>query len=160
MIEIRESTDFELISSLLAQSPALVRPPSPQKLRREYERGARFFVAYLDGRPVGCICVKKLSFFLSEVKYLFVVEDARGRGIGSKLNDVALETAINDFRTPCIIATTIVGNAPAIAIMVRRGFRPIAIFPSPISERRLVVLLKVHRGVPYSQDYEEIVAEV
>lgn len=45
------------------------------------ERGA-FFLARLDGRPVGCGAIRVLAEDRAEVKRMYVRPDARGRGVG------------------------------------------------------------------------------
>lgn len=40
-------------------------------------------IAYLDDEPAGCGCFKKFDAQSAEVKRMFVIEDARGKGIGA-----------------------------------------------------------------------------
>lgn len=144
-ITIEETHDYELVSKLLAQSPALVRPPSPRRLARM--ENAKFFLARYDGQPAGVVCVQKLQFFMSILKYLFVVEQFRRRGIASRLVEVVINTCDKVLNTPIIVATTAVDNIPVHAIMARYRFRPVATFRSPLSPRRIVLFLKNLRSV-------------
>jgi GNAT superfamily N-acetyltransferase len=52
--------------------------------------GGAWFVAYLDGRPVGCGGLKAVDAELGEIRRVFVDESARGHGIGRRLME-ALE---------------------------------------------------------------------
>jgi len=157
-ITIEETLDYELIAGILAQSPALVYPPSPQRLASM--RQAVFLLARYDGEPAGVICIQKLQFFLSVIKYLFVLPEYRRKGIATKLNERAIEIGDRRFNTPILIATTSVNNVPVHAIMARFGFRPVAIFKSPLSTRRIVLFVKNLRRVEGGEGFEEINLEV
>ena len=158
-ITIEETQDYELIARVLAQSPALAIPPSSSYLARMEK--AKFFLARYNGNPAGVICAQKLQFFLSIIKYLFVLPEYRRRGIAKKLHEKAMEVCDIRFKTPIIIATTAVDNVPVHAIMARYGFRPVATFRSPLSTRRIVMFLKNLRSAPGpGEGIEEINLEV
>ena len=44
-----------------------------------------FFVAYVDGRPVGCAGVRLVGTQLAEIKRMYVDPDSRGQGIARRL---------------------------------------------------------------------------
>jgi len=157
-VTIDETRDYELVARMLAQSPALVYPPSPQRLASM--RNAIFLLARYGGEPAGVVCIQKIQFFLSIIKYLFVLPQFRRRGIATKLSGRAIEIGDERFNTPILIATTSVNNVPVHAIMARFGFRPVAIFKSPLSTRRIVVFLKNLRHVEGGEGIEDINLEV
>jgi len=52
-----------------------------------------FLVAYLDGRAVGCGCIKPLSKYACELKRMFVKEGFRKKGIAIKVIEKLLAEA-------------------------------------------------------------------
>jgi putative acetyltransferase len=64
--------------------------------------GAAFLVARLGGTPIGCGAVRPLAPNTAEIKRLYVVPDARGKGMGWRilleLESVALELGYNRVR--------------------------------------------------------------
>jgi GNAT superfamily N-acetyltransferase len=55
--------------------------------------GGAWFIAYLDGRPVGCGGLKAVDEEMSEIRRVFVDESARGHGIGRRLLEALEEHA-------------------------------------------------------------------
>ncbi len=55
-----------------------------------------FLVGFEDGRPICCGGVKRLEPGIAEIKRMYVVPEARGRGVGRELL-VALEDAARDL---------------------------------------------------------------
>ena len=53
----------------------------------------RFLVAYHGSRPVACGGVKRLDEAAGEIKRLYVVPDARGRGVGRRVLRALEDTA-------------------------------------------------------------------
>ncbi len=51
------------------------------------------WVAYLGGIPVGCVAMEKQAEHIAEIRRLYVDERARGRGLGAKLVQTAVEEA-------------------------------------------------------------------
>ena len=151
-IRIVETTDFELVASLLAESPALVHPPSPEKLKREHKRGAHFFLAYYDDQVCGTICAKKVTFFASEIKYLYVKPECRGRGIGKALVKYATDYADNELNTPVKMAVTHIDNYIVQHINEYFGYRPVGTFKSPLSNNILVLYIKINDIVEVNEE--------
>ena len=69
-------------------NPGMIPSADPDELTAP--NGA-WVVAYLDGTPVGCAGVKRLDPTTGEVKRVFVLPDARGRG-GARALMEALES--------------------------------------------------------------------
>lgn len=65
---------FQGFAEELASLPGKYAPPD-----------GRLFVATVDGRPAGCIALRRLDAATGEVKRLYVRPEGRGLGIGSAL---------------------------------------------------------------------------
>ncbi|MBA7655223.1 hypothetical protein ES703_63122 [subsurface metagenome] len=146
MITVEVSTDYGLIADLLSRSPALVRPPSTDRLREM--RRATFLLARYDGVPSGVACIQKLDFWHSISKYLFVVEEYRRRGIAGELLSESVSHAEEAHRTPVVISTTSVENVPVRMLFRRYGFRICGRFKSPLSESVLLVWIRSGESLP------------
>ncbi|MCK4473228.1 MAG: GNAT family N-acetyltransferase [Anaerolineae bacterium] len=146
MITIETSTDYELIADMLSRSPALIRPPSASKLRAMSK--ATFILARYNGVPSGVACIQKMDFWHSILKYLFVVEEYRRRGIAGELLSESVSHAEEVHRTPVVIATTSVENVPVHMLNRRHGFRMAGRFKSPLSESVLLVWLRSGSSLP------------
>ena len=96
------ATDFELRQAATVDGDAaalldayatevyertVVRDPCRiETVSSEYvEPGGSFLVLYDDGRPVGCGGVRDLGEGIGELKRMYVVPGARGRGHGRRL---------------------------------------------------------------------------
>jgi GNAT superfamily N-acetyltransferase len=98
-------------------------------------RGA-FLVAYLDGRPVGCGAVRRNEPEVAEIKRMYVVPEARGRGIARHvLNELEAEARRLGVRR--VVLETGLRQAEALALYRRAGFVEIPLFgeylDSPLS---------------------------
>lgn len=75
-----------------------------------------------DGRAVGCVALRELSDDQVEVKHLFVLPQARRRGVAAALMDtVEVEAA---RRSAAIVLETGTEQPEAIALYRGRGYRP------------------------------------
>lgn len=60
-----------------------------------------YYVALGEGRMLGCVCLTKLSWYLTEVRHLYVKPEFRRQGAGRFL----IENAIGKVKTPLVCAT-------------------------------------------------------
>jgi putative acetyltransferase len=96
-----------------------------------FQRHIRFFVAKLEGVPVGCGGIALLGGF-AEIKRMFVRKSSRGRAIAdailAKLEKEARTNGLNVLRLE-----TGIRQLPALKFYERTGFTLCSIFP-PYSE--------------------------
>jgi GNAT superfamily N-acetyltransferase len=85
----------------------------------------RFLVAYSGNRPVACGGVKHLDDTTGEVKRLYVVPDARGRGVGRRLLR-ALEDAAAELGWRTVRLDTGDQQPEALALFRSAGYREIS----------------------------------
>jgi putative acetyltransferase len=84
------------------------------------ERGATLFLARQDGAAVGCGALLPAEAH-GEIKRMFVLEAARGRGVGSRILD-HIETEARRRALPALMMETGIRQPDAIALYRRRGF--------------------------------------
>jgi GNAT superfamily N-acetyltransferase len=89
-------------------------------------RGA-FFVAYLEGEPVGCGAVRRIEPGVAEIKRMYVVPAARGRGVGRQILD-ALEIEARKLGARRLVLETGPRQPEAIALYRGAGFVEIPLF--------------------------------
>jgi GNAT superfamily N-acetyltransferase len=108
---------YTLDSFLTSLPPQLVAPPA----------GA-FVVARLDGAPVACAAVRGTEEpGLGELKRMYVVPEARGRGI-SRLVLARIEGEARTLGFDRIRLETGIRQPEAIALYETSGYEPIALF--------------------------------
>ncbi|MBX3407219.1 MAG: GNAT family N-acetyltransferase [Phycisphaeraceae bacterium] len=76
------SLEHQRIDDELANLPGQFGPP----------RGA-MFLALAGAIPVGCVALRPLRDTICEMKRMYVVRSARGRGVGRRLAEAVLEAA-------------------------------------------------------------------
>jgi GNAT superfamily N-acetyltransferase len=79
-------------------------------------------LALEEGRPVGCGCFKPFGVDGIELKRMFVVPEARGRGIGRALID-ALEVWARELGHARAVLETGTAQHEALALYERCGYR-------------------------------------
>jgi putative acetyltransferase len=82
----------------------------------------RFFIARLNGKPVGCVALVISADRAAELKRMIVLPEARGRGIGSSLLKRA-EVAAAEEGACTIRLETGPRSREAISLYHRRGYR-------------------------------------
>jgi GNAT superfamily N-acetyltransferase len=103
-------------------------------------RGA-LFVAHLDGRPVGCGAVRRISDREAEVKRMYTVPQARGKGVGRAILSV-IEDEARRLGVRRIVLETGVRQPEALALYRRMGFVEIPLFGEYIGSSTSVCLAK------------------
>lgn len=97
--------------------------------------------------PVGRICVKKKTWFFTEIKHIIVREEFRRQGIAKfminyLINDVNVETGDK------IIFTTVTGgtvnseNVPTIQLLTLLGFTHATSFHNPATGNNIMFMVK------------------
>jgi GNAT superfamily N-acetyltransferase len=86
-----------------------------------------FFVAYLDGSPVGCGAVRRVDLQTGEIKRMYVAPVARGHGVGRRILDV-LEAEARKLNVARLVLETGPRQPEAIALYARAGFVQIPLF--------------------------------
>lgn len=116
-----------LIGELNAELDALYRPDDNHFSLDHSEvvggRGA-FFVAFLDGRPVGCGAVRLIDESRAEIKRMYVRPDVRGRGVGRALLN-RLESEARDLGATSLVLEMGDSQPGADALYRGAGFREI-----------------------------------
>ena len=115
---------FQGFEAELAELPGKYAPPS-----------GRLFLAAVDGKPAGCIALRKLEDGICEMKRLFVREDFRGFGLGNKLIEKLIDEARSEGYKKMRLDTLPGKMAKAAALYRSHGFRQIpAYYHNPYGE--------------------------
>jgi GNAT superfamily N-acetyltransferase len=97
----------------LSASPADLSPP-----------GGAFIVVYADGRPVAGGGIKRDEHGVAEIKRMYVVPEARGRGLGRRLLE-ALEDVARERGYARIRLDTGARQPGARALFEGAGYHPV-----------------------------------
>ena len=106
------------------EAVSVVKRDTPESLRRMIaDTSSGFWLAYLKGRPVGCVVLRRLASIphAGECKRLYVRPEARGRGIADGLMD-ALEDFARSAGLRWIYLDSYDDLKAAIALYSRRGY--------------------------------------
>ena len=98
----------------------------------------RYCVMYVNGYPVGLVGLRKLSWFMTEVKHMYIKPTFRGR----KLSKILLNHVLQHVQTPIVVAVVKVDNFPAIKTFLSQGFDIVKTFKSRLSGNDVVLLMK------------------
>jgi GNAT superfamily N-acetyltransferase len=82
---------------------------------------ARFLVAELDGRAVGCVAVQPLPGGIGELKRMYVAPEVRGRGVGRRLLHAA-EHLAGELGFAALRLETGTRQPEAVALYERSGW--------------------------------------
>jgi putative acetyltransferase len=104
---------FQNFDQEMATLPGEYSPPSGALLLAENE-----------GKPVGCVAIKKISEEVCEIKRLYVRPESRGKGIGKLLTESIIEKARNIGYTK-VRLDTLPSMKEAISMYLGMGFKPI-----------------------------------
>jgi GNAT superfamily N-acetyltransferase len=87
--------------------------------------GGAWLVAYdTSGAPVGCGGLRTLAPGVGEIKRMFVVERARGAGLGRRLlRELERRAAVQGLRRVRLLTTEVLSEA--IALYDAEGYRPV-----------------------------------
>ena len=125
--------------------PAVGATALPHELRPP---AGHFFVAYLQGEPIGCGAVKHPSANYAEIKRMWIVPRARGLGLGrrllQRLEDCALAAGARIAR---IETNSDLGEA--LSLYATAGWTEVAPFnDEPFADRWLEKCLDEWSGAP------------
>lgn len=84
----------------------------------------RLLLAYLDGRPAGCVALRDLGDGLCEMKRMFVPDTFRGRGVGRALAERIIAEG-KDAGYRAMRLDTSRRQSEAMQLYERAGFRRI-----------------------------------
>ncbi len=103
-------------------------------------RGA-FLVAYVEGRAVACGAIRREDEHTAEIKRMYVVPEARGRGIGRAVL-AALEAEGRRLGVARIVLETGERQLEALALYASAGFDRIPLFGEYIGSPLSVCMVK------------------
>ncbi len=92
-----------------------------QKAREYYDAGA-LFVAEADGNVVGCVAYEPWGEGRARMKRLYVLEDARGSGVGRALAEAVVDAAKEAGNGVMVLDTT-QGMTEARGLYSSMGFK-------------------------------------
>jgi putative acetyltransferase len=153
-VEVRR-TDIEstvaaaLIGALNAELSGRYPEPGASHFRLDPEEVAEgkgaFLVAFLvasgGATPVGCGAIRRLDAGDAEIKRMYVVPEARGRGIG-RIVLAELEAEARALGARRVVLETGERQPEAIALYTRAGYSPIPLYGEYVGDPLSVCLAK------------------
>jgi putative acetyltransferase len=129
--DLRSSVASRLIEALNAELSAQYPEPGATHFRLDAEEVAAdkgaFLVGYLDGEPVACGAIRCIDAGIAEIKRMYVIPAARGRGF-SQFMLTALEDHARQLGIRRLVLETGPRQLAALALYRRAGFVAIARF--------------------------------
>jgi len=98
----------------------------------------RYYVAEKDGMTVGIIGLLFRSWYMTEIRHLYVKKEYRGRGIGRTL----LKESFKMVNTPLVCATVQADNVVAVRLFTKLGFTCTRKFMNPRTGRMLYLFVR------------------
>ena len=103
-----------------ASFEAYVAEPLAQFVKRKSPR-ERIWLAKLDGRLLGFICICELSNSQAQLRWFSIKPEARGKGLGKQLMDKALSFCVEQEYQK-VVLWTVKGLEVSTAIYLKFGF--------------------------------------
>jgi GNAT superfamily N-acetyltransferase len=100
-----------------------------------------FFVAYIEGEPVGCGAVRRTDRGVAEIKRMYVAPHARGRGVGKQIVR-KLESVARELGVTRLVLETGPRQPEAIAVYRNTGFVEIPLFGEYVGSKFSVCMAK------------------
>jgi putative acetyltransferase len=100
-----------------------------------------FFVAYIDGNPIGCGAVRRIEPHVVEIKRMYVDPSVRGRGVGRQILD-ALEAQARQLGARRLVLETGPRQPEAIVLYEHAGFVEIPLYGEYIGSKFSVCMAK------------------
>jgi GNAT superfamily N-acetyltransferase len=123
--DLRSSIAARLIEALNAELTAQYPEPGATHFGLDAEEVAAdkgaFLVGYLDGEPVACGALRCVDVGVAEIKRMFVIPAARGRGF-SRAVLTALEVCARKLGIRRLVLETGPRQLAALALYRRAGF--------------------------------------
>lgn len=124
-LNLRSERTFDPAVGATAR-PDEVRPPA-----------GRFFIAYLNGEPIGCGAVKHHADAPAEIKRMWIAPRARGLGLGRRLLET-LEACAREAGASVARIETNSDLTEALALYLSAGWRAVGAFnDEPYADRWL-----------------------
>jgi GNAT superfamily N-acetyltransferase len=120
---LQEDLCFQGFEQELATLPGKYAPPD-----------GRLLLACRDGKPIGCVALRRFDADSGELKRLYVQPDHRGHGVARALSAAAIDAArAIGYRR--VVLDTLDRMSAARALYAAAGFREIpAYYPNPIPD--------------------------
>lgn len=134
------SYQAEQVAALLNLRNALTRQYTADRVLNE----AQTYVTELgpDGRVLGCVQLKRIQWYQSELCHLTVAEAAEGQGVATELVERA--EAIAEQNGSRIVQCTVrIGNARSLSRFTKLGYQESVTFHNSVSGNDVVVLQKI-----------------
>jgi putative acetyltransferase len=143
--ELLAAVSQSLIQALNAELEARYPEEGANFFRLDAEEVAEgrggFFIAYVDGQPVGCGAVRLIEPGIAEIKRMYVAPTVRGQGIGGRIV-ATLEAEAICLRAHRILLETGPRQPDAIAMYQRAGFVEIPLYGEYIGSNFSVCMAK------------------
>jgi putative acetyltransferase len=129
--DLRSKTAQRLIEALNTELSAQYPEPGAVHFRLDPQEVAAdagaFLIGYLHGEPVACGALRRIDAGVGEIKRMFVIPEARGRGY-SHCMLAALEESALELGMRRLVLETGPRQLAALALYRRAGFVSIARF--------------------------------